>query len=445
MKKIIAVFLSAVLALSFAGCTPKEYEGFRVYDSQGAEIAVIKSLPLDSAKLSDPLLAAYIDIAFAEAAEAISAEQRVSLEKAEKILLGGYGIWTNLDSSFYSAIKGALNEGEDLQLGCAVTNLNGALIAAYSAGEEGRNFAAMRTQPYSSLKPLAIYMQGIEDGKINYSSAYMDSPIKTVTNAEGAASDWPSNADGKYLNKDVAMSYAIKRSLNTVAVRCLTDIGLENSVDYLINKLGMPLEFEAERIKNVGAEEVVGSVALGYIYNGVSPVDMAGYYQCFANGGKYAEPTAVRKICDKSGRLIFENKAEPEQLIKPETAFIMNSLLQKVVSPEGTGAKAAIKGVPAGGKTGTGENGNWFVGFTPQYSCAVWHGSGLGKNNAAQMFANIMSSAESDKNMKYPSCDKVRQALYCKVSGGLVSAGCAEAEMGYYISDNLPEKCKIHS
>ena len=43
----------------------------------------------------------------------------------------------------------------------------------------------------------------------------------------------------------------------------------------------------------------------------------------------------------------------------------------------GTGTRARNNFQPAGGKTGTAQNATdtWFVGFTPQYSTAVWIGA----------------------------------------------------------------------
>ena len=72
----------------------------------------------------------------------------------------------------------------------------------------------------------------------------------------------------------------------------------------------------------------VKNIAAGYIQEGVSPVDMAGYYQIFANGGVYVKPETIIKICDSTGNVLYHADAVKEQVVKSETADIMNRLLR---------------------------------------------------------------------------------------------------------------------
>ena len=144
-------------------------------------------------------------------------------------------------------------------------------------------------------------------------------------------------------------------------------------------------------ISQYGEEEVLGNLGMGYLREGVSPVDMAGYYQIFANGGKYYKPTAIYEIKDNSGKSIYKRNVSINQVIEKSTADIMNLLLQEVVSENGTGKDAMIDGLAVGGKTGTGEKGNWFVGFTPEYTCAVWHSTQLEKNYGCKIFSKILN------------------------------------------------------
>jgi penicillin-binding protein 1A len=83
-------------------------------------------------------------------------------------------------------------------------------------------------------------------------------------------------------------------------------------------------------------------------------------------------PTPAQKA--KTPGIFFDN---PEQLISPQTAYIMTSILTAVINEEGgTGGAARALGRPAAGKTGT-TNGyvdGWFLGYTPQIVTGVWVG-----------------------------------------------------------------------
>ena len=175
---------------------------------------------------------------------------------------------------------------------------------------------------------------------------------------------------------------------------------------------------------------------------------MAGYYQIFGNGGKYEAPKTVLKISDINGKEIFKREYAPKQVIKPTTAEIMNRLLREVVTPDGTGAKAKCDGIEVAGKTGTDEtdSNNWFVGITPEYSCAFWH-SYQGKNNAASIFSQAMgeiykAKPEAKKTFSYSS--GLQRVAYCTETGKQFSTGCPLIYTGYFTKDNLPDFCNRH-
>lgn len=430
------------------GCS--DDNGAKVYDGEEQVLAVLNRTSIDKLKVDDKGKKAYIDLVLDEAAEIIGTSKNCSLEEAQKLIIENeYEIYTSFDLNMYEAIKDSYEgyEEEQLEFGCAVTDLNGNVIAAYSGGDakdEFQNHAQIKTAPYSSFKPISTYAPALESGTVSWSEMYSDSPVKQLEASEGTMVDWPANSTGTYKNEDVSINTAVKESLNTVAVRCLQDYGVSNSIVFMKERLGIYLEYEESKLNLSGEDEVIGNIALGYLQDGLSPVDMAGYYQIFANGGNYAKPTTITKICTEDGSVIYEKEKELTQAILPETAFVMNHLLQEVVSIDGTGEQAITENVMVGGKTGTGDNGNWFVGVTPEYSIAVWHGKEIANNQAAAIFAEIVNNTVNDHDADFPECGTVKEAIYCKQSGMLLSDGCQEIDRGYYLSVNLPGICDMH-
>jgi penicillin-binding protein 1A len=241
----------------------------------------------------------------------------------------------------------------------------------------------------------------------------------------------------------ITVADAVKESLNTVAIKCLDKYGVKNSLEYMEETFNLTLDFEKKKLKTMGEDEVIGNIGLGYLQDGVSPVQMAGYYQSFANGGFYTAPTAILKICDADGQVIYRADDEMDRVVSPEAAYVMNLMLQEVVK-DGTGTAAAIEGLNIGGKTGTGPEGNWFVGFTPEYSCAVWHGTGTDSNYAAQIFAAIAGGWKHDTEKAFPESGTVKEDIYCSESGKKFSSDCTSFDKGYYLSVKCPDNCDIH-
>ena len=116
------------------------------------------------------------------------------------------------------------------------------------------------------------------------------------------------------------------------------------------------------------------AMAVGGLTHGVTPLEMAGAYAGIANMGKFNKPTPIIKILDRNGKVLYEHKTNPTQAVKPESAYMMISMMEDVMT-RGTGRGAAISR-PCAGKSGTTDNYHdaWFVGFTPNLACAVWIG-----------------------------------------------------------------------
>lgn len=435
IQRKIMLLICIVSCIMLAGCS---MSGTKIYDKDQNEI----NKSQDETK-------AYMQIVEEDAVKILCEQNDCGDEEARKLLVKGkYHIYTYFNAALVKEMAETYRNYGDkkLSFACVATDLNGHLVGVFSGGSEEINFAKEKQAPYSSFKPLSVYLPALEAGTTNWSKTYKDGPFKQIVYANGDKENWPSNATGVYSNKDIIVNDALKTSLNTVAVKCLSEYGVKKTMDFLEERLGLRLDFERKKVEQFGEEEILGNIALGYLEEGVSPVDMAGYYQIFANGGCYQKPKTISKILDADGNVIYqldENK-NVEQTITREASFVMNQLLQNVVSPNGTGANAVIPGVAVGGKTGTGETGNWFVGFTPEYTCAVWHGPELSENYAATMFAETVSAWEHNKDKIYPVCGTVKEAIFCRKSGLLMTEKCSDFELGYYMSVDCPGECDEH-
>jgi len=237
--------------------------------------------------------------------------------------------------------------------------------------ERGLNRAVQaKRQPGSVIKPLVAYGPAIEMGS-SPGTVIDDVP---VTYGSGPNAYSPGNYDGRYRGL-ITMRKAVADSVNIPAVKTLERIGIEAGYNFG-KSLGLSL---VERDKGL-------SLALGGLTEGVSPVEIAGGYAAFANKGVWVEPHTITRITDKNGNTLVEVRPEQRAAMSEETAYMVTSMLQTVVT-EGTGTRAQISGHQVAGKTGTtqlpdlpafrgkrGERDAWFVGYTPELVGVVWLG-----------------------------------------------------------------------
>lgn len=226
----------------------------------------------------------------------------------------------------------------------------------FSKTQFNRTVQAMR-QPGSAFKPI-IYSTAL-DHKYTPASIVMDTPIvfdDTVNDVK-----WrPRNYDEQF-HGPTTVRKAITSSRNIVTIKVLQDIGVSSVIEYA-HKLG---------IRSPLADDL--SLALGS--SALTIEEMTTVFSTFANLGYRPEPQYITKITDKDGNVIEENIPTSEQVLSPETAYMMTNLLQGVIQ-NGTGRRARALGRPAAGKTGTTNNLNdaWFLGYVPDLVAGVWVG-----------------------------------------------------------------------
>lgn len=262
----------------------------------------------------------------------------------------------------------------------------------------------------------------------------------------------PLDYDTTHMNGEVTLRTALDWSLNVPAVKVLQFAGID-SVKATLAKMGV-----TQTVGTWGLSSVLGAIQL-------TPFEMAQAYSVFANYGQYIPLHAIDEITDSAGDVLYDHTVpQPKQVIDPRVAFLMTSILSDNASragdfgpctplyldeyhgpgiyhfgsTEGAGGRtadcAAMYGShfvsrnawPTAAKTGTGQDfkDDWTVGYTMDYTTAVWVGNnddspmyGIdGVTGAAPIFYQSMLYAEETQHLPkrpFPVPLGVHQARYC--------------------------------
>lgn len=236
---------------------------------------------------------------------------------------------------------------------------------------------------------------------------------------------------------------ALAKSDNVAAVRVAEAIGYR-TVAALARRCGL---------KGVQATP---AIALG-AYD-ASPLEIAGAYTVFANGGLRAQPSLISSMETETGEEPHkQTRPGSDQALDPRVAWLMDNMLEEVLR-SGTAAGVRARGfaLPAAGKTGTSHDG-WFAGFTSQLLCVVWVGFddyrelGLeGAKSALPIWTEFMKQASkfgpyrNAREFSRPA--GIESQRICTESGKLEGDFCDETRVEYFMDGTAPdEKCGIHS
>ena len=263
---------------------------------------------------------------------------------------------------------------------------NGAIFALaggfdYNANKFNHATQAWR-QPGSSFKPF-IYSAALEKG-FTPATILNDAPFVIEAAKTGGQLWEPKNYDGKY-EGPMRLRMALAKSKNMVSIRLLQAIGPHYAQDY-VQRFGFDPKMHPAYL----------TMALGA--GATTPLQMAGAYAVFANGGYRVKPWFIARIEDNRGEVLYTAKpevaaADAERVLDERNAFIMTTLMRDVVR-YGTAARAMTLGrQDLAGKTGTTNEhvDAWFAGFQGQLVAVAWIGydtpSNLGPNETGGMAA----------------------------------------------------------
>ena len=288
----------------------------------------------------------------------------------DELIRGGYSIYSAMDSDIQHYCEemfknGELFPAEDSEAAIVVLEPSTGMVVAmvggrsYTGGISFNRATDIRRQPGSVIKPVIAYAPAFE--YLNYTAADM------ILDEETTFSDYtPSNYGNKYYGW-VTVREAVTKSLNVPAVKTLSEVGVERAKDFA-KRCGIEFDDKDDSL----------TLALGGFTYGVSPLQIAGAYSCFASGGIYNTPTLIKKITDRNGLTVYEYRQDSRRVMSEANAYILTSMLKSVVT-EGTGHRLNTLDIPIAGKTGTVglANGNrdaWMAGYTPEYTAVVWQG-----------------------------------------------------------------------
>ena len=395
----------------------------------------------------------------AYAADAIRSEVLHTLGY-QQTFAGGLRVYTTIDAkmqlSAEEAVGGHLTRIEKeyklLKQGrpAAATasnrtnNLQGALVSMnVQTGEiralvGGRSFVESKfnralygkRQPGSAFKAI-VYAAALNAG-MTPATVIQDAPLEFETD-QGLYR--PANSDESFSGA-VTLRTALRKSINSVAIQTGQAVGVARIVA-LARAMGLE-----------GPLPAVISLPLG---SGEATLfEMVRAYSVFPNQGKLVQPVLLRRIEDKQGRVLYQAKPEAHEVLSPEVAFLMTSMLVDAVNRgTGSGVRAAGFQLPVGGKTGTTNDYRdaWFIGFTPEVITGVWIGydqpreiarRAYGARLAVPLWTAFMKQLPaSNKSFSRPA--GIVEQLICADTGLLATPNC-NVVTEYFTQWNTPHE-----
>ncbi len=455
--------LSVLFAMKTEGfITEEQYEEAKAYELVFTNSENYKGSQVSSgggSSKSNVIDSWYIDYVIRTVIDDLQKKGYTQRKARALVYGGGLNIYTAVDLEVQAALEDVYENYRNIkdhkaQSAMVIMNYEGRVLGL--VGGTGKKDSALgfnravdaKRQPGSTFKPLAVYAPAFEkslnDSKFNYywSTLIKDAPTETI---KDDGKPWPTNEGKTYSGNMVTVQKGIARSLNTLSARTLLDIGLDYSYNFLTEKFhftSLDPDYDC----------LPAPLATGGLTDGVSVLEMTAAYATFGNGGQYYYPYCYYKVTDSQGNTILDANPEvtKEQAMSESTAWLMNKLLQTVMS-NGTGTTFRVSGVECIGKTGTttGSVDRYFVGGTPEYISAVWFGYDVQKeikqspSPAGILWRTVMNDVYDTKGINqkaFPEYDGITRRAY-DPSNGLL-ANFSSGNNGWYEKNNNPAYSK---
>lgn len=261
-------------------------------------------------------------------------------------------------------------------------------------------------QPGSTFK-LFVYTEAMNQGLTPFTrrtDSYFSVPIERI---KGKKEYWtPHNANGYCTGANMTLRRAFAQSVNTIAAKLGTEIGIENVIK-TAHDLGIKSQLDT-----------VPSLSLGS--SDVNLLELVNSYCTIVDDGKYLAPVLVTKILDRNGKIIFKAEEEPIQVVPYRSAWMMQQLLLAGMREYGGTSQALWRfnihnyNTNFGGKTGTSSNHSdaWYIGTARNLVGGAWVGGeyrcihfrtgelGQGSRTALPIFGYFMEKVLKDPDFK---------------------------------------------
>ena len=302
----------------------------------------------------------------------------------------------------------------------------------FERSEFNRAIQAKR-QTGSAFKPL-VFAAAFSKGR-TLADTLLDEP--TVFLDRGSSAPYqPENYTNKYYNT-LTLRAAMESSANIATVKLLNSIGYDAVIE-TARSLGISSDLRPFPSLALGAFEI-------------SLMELTAAYGAFANQGVLVEPHLIEEVRNRDGAPLHRVEPRVHDAVSPQTAFMMNRVLEGVIS-DGTGRAASRLGLPLAGKTGTTDNNTdaWFVGYTPEMAVGVWVGfdepRSLGKRETGAQAALPIWKAFIEKayadglDEAFPRPSGIVQVAIDRHSGlrASIDAGCDEIITEVFVDGTEP-------
>ena len=266
-----------------------------------------------------------------------------------------------------------------------------ALVGGRSYGTSQVNHAVSHRPTGSIFKPFvyAAAFQTAVEGTPLPGQDKLFSPVTLLDDQQntyevGDKEYTPKNFEGEYYGI-ITARYALMRSDNNATISLASMVGFDRV---------------AALARDAGVKSARGTPAMAIGAYDAAPLDMAGAYTVFANGGVHLDPWMLASVRTATGDVMTDYTPNARQVLDPRVAYLTTNMMEAVMNG-GTAAKVRSLGfsAPAAGKTGTSHDA-WFAGFTSNLLCIVWVGNDdytdikiQGADAAAPIWAEFMKKA----------------------------------------------------
>lgn len=318
-------------------------------------------------------------------------------------------IYTNMNSDFQQVVDDLMSgktykwDNPEVQAGIAVVEAKTGKVTAIGAGrnQEGvyspTNYATQtKRQIGSTAKPIFDYAPGIEYDNWSTFKLFDDSKYYYSSGQEIR------NSDRGYMGI-ITLRTALAQSRNVPALKAFQQANNSKIRDFALS-LGItpelcPSGYEYDKEEKICVSykdktDTKATIALHEAhsvgaFNGSNPLEMAGAYAAFANGGRYTKPYTISKIKFRDTGEVIEHEEENVQVMSSATAFMITDCLKTAVN-SGLSSAGKVSGVNVAAKTGTTNytaqiryqyklgddalNDAWIIGYDPDTVISLWYG-----------------------------------------------------------------------